>query len=159
MSETKKSGFEVFEGLDDKKLMALCLWGEARGEPLSGKIGIAFVIMNRVKKDGWFGSTIKKVILKPKQFSCFNEKDPNRVKLVMLAQNWDYFFQKDKALRECYYVAEKIIEDNTFQDNVFGATHYKTAKCRASWADSMQLVAVIGNHEFYVEKKEETHGN
>ncbi|HBE44270.1 MAG TPA: cell wall hydrolase [Deltaproteobacteria bacterium] len=155
MSETKKSSFEVFEGLDDKKLMALCLYGEARGEPLSGKIGIAFVIMNRVKKNGWFGSTIKKVILKPKQFSCFNEKDPNRRRLIIIAQNWDYFFQKDKALRECYYVAEKAIEGTAFKDNVFGATHYKTAKCIASWADKMKLVAIIGNHEFYAE--EQTH--
>jgi spore germination cell wall hydrolase CwlJ-like protein len=152
MSETKKSSFEVFEELDDKKLMALCLYGEARGEPLSGKIGVASVIMNRVKKNGWFGSTIKKVILKPKQFSCFNEQDPNRRRLIMIAQNWDYFFQKDKTLRECYSIAERVIEGITFQDNVFGATHYKTVKCIASWADKMKLVAIIGNHEFYTEE-------
>lgn len=158
MNKRKIDPDACFKELDDARLIAICLYGEARGESLSGKIAVASVIMNRVKKDGWFGSTIKEVILKPKQFSCFNDKDPNRRKLVMIAQNWDYFFQKDKALRECYYVAEKVIEGTTFQDNVFGATHYKTAKCRASWADSMNLVAVIDNHEFYIEQESRGQG-
>ncbi len=154
MSETKKSGFEVFKELDEVKLMALCIYGEARGEPFCGKIAVASVILNRVKKDGWFGSTVKEVILKPKQFSCFNVSDPNYTKLVKIATNFDNYCKKDNVLTECYKIAMRMLDNNSPEpkDNVFGATHYKTAKCKASWADSMQLVAVIGNHEFYVEK-------
>jgi len=147
MADTNK----VFKALDDKKLLAICLYGEARGEKIGGKVAVASVIMNRVKKGGWFGDTLQKVILKPKQFSCFNDNDPNRITLVMIAQNWDYYLNKYKALQDCYYVAEKII-DGDLKDSVSGATHYKTIKCHAAWAEKMKLLAVIGNHEFYLEE-------
>jgi spore germination cell wall hydrolase CwlJ-like protein len=140
----------VFKILDKTKLLAICLYGEARGEGMGGKIGVASVIMNRVKKGGWFGKTIHEVILKKMQFSCFNENDPNRTKLVMIAQNWDLYYKKEKALQNCYYVAEKVINGD-LKDNVSGATHYKTIKCKAAWAASMKLMAVIDNHEFYLE--------
>jgi len=146
---------KVFQELEDIRLLALAIYGEARGEPLGGKIGVASVILNRMKKGGWFGKTLKDVILKPYQFSCFNENDPNRIKLLAISQNWDMFYQKDKALRECYDIARKFLDPNDvliFKDNVCGATHYKTKNCKASWADKMQLVAVIGNHEFYSEE-------
>ncbi len=145
----------VFRRLDDIKLLSLVIYGEARGEPLAGKIAVASVVLNRLKKSGWFGKALKDVILKPYQFSCFNENDPNRIKLLAIAQDWDIFFQKDKTLRECYDIAKKLLDPNDFsmaKDNTFGATHYKTKNCKADWADKMQLTAVIGNHEFYVEK-------
>jgi len=147
---------KVFRELDDDKLLALVIYGEARGESYGGKVGVASVILNRLKKGGWFGKTIKDVILKPFQFSCFNDNDPNRIKLLAIAQNWELFYKKDKALRECYDIASKFLDPNDIsmlKDNVSGATHYKTKNCKAYWADKMQLVAVIGNHEFYAEKE------
>lgn len=143
--------YATFRNLDDKKLLAICLYGEARGEAMGGKVGVASVIMNRVKKGKWFGDTVQKVILKPKQFSCFNGNDPNRITLVLISQNWDIYYKKYKALQECYYVAEKVI-DGDLKDSVSGATHYKTKKCKVAWADKMKLMAVIGNHEFYLEE-------
>jgi len=145
----------IFKKLDDVKLLAITIYGEARGEPLAGKIAVASVVLNRFKKNSWFGKTLKDVILKPYQFSCFNEDDPNRIKLLAIAQNWDMFYQKDKVLRECYDIASKFLDPNDItilKDNVFSATHYKTKNCKADWADKMQLTAVIGNHEFYTEK-------
>jgi len=148
-------GNKNFRELDDVRLLALVVYGEARGEPLAGKIAVASVVLNRLKKNGWFGKTLKDVILKPFQFSCFNEDDPNRIKLLAIAQNWDMFYQKEKALRECYDIARKFLDPNditVLKDNTCGATHYKTKNCKAAWADKMQLTAVIGNHEFYAEK-------
>lgn len=145
----------IFRKLDDVKLLALTIYGEARGEPLGGKVGVASVVMNRLKKGGWFGKTLKDVILKPYQFSCFNDNDPNCIKLLAIAQDWDTFYQKDKVLQECHDIARKFLDPNDItilKDNTCGATHYKTKNCKAAWVDKMQLTAVIGNHEFYVEK-------
>lgn len=149
-----KEDKKVFKEIEDAKLLALVIYGEARGEARGGKIGVASVVLNRLKRGGWFGKTIKEVILKSYQFSCFNENDPNRIKLLAIAQNWDIFIQKDKVLRECYDIAQKFLDPNDFtmKDNVCGATHYKTKDCKASWADKMKLTAVIGNHEFYAEE-------
>lgn len=137
-----------FRSLSEARLLAIAIYGEARGEPLGGKIGVASVIMNRVKAGGWFGTSLPAVILKPKQFSCFNAVDPNWVTLSAIAADWDRQFQRDKALRECAMVAERVLAGD-LPDNVMGATHYKTKTCAASWAGTMHLVAVIGNHEFY----------
>ena len=139
---------ECFLKLDETKLLALCIYGEARGEPMASRLGCASVIMNRKKAGGWYGSTIRDVILKPKQFSCFNSNDPNYIGLMAIASNWERMYDKDKALRECFSIAYAVVEGD-MPDNVLGATHYKTIKCVASWAASMQLVATLGHHEFY----------
>jgi spore germination cell wall hydrolase CwlJ-like protein len=119
---------------------------------MGGRIAVASVIMNRVKRGGWFGSSIQGVILKPKQFSCFNTGDPNRLKLMAIASEWAKNYQRDKALRECMFVAEGVISGD-LKSNVFDATHYKTINCQAAWAAKMKQVAVIGQHEFYTDQK------
>jgi N-acetylmuramoyl-L-alanine amidase len=154
-------GKTVFENLPGERLLALCVYGEARGEPIEGKIGVANVVMNRVQRGKaeelrtgrkyWWGTTIHEVILKPQQFSCFNAGDPNRLKLMAIAADWDRYYQRDKALRECAMVAENVI-GGRFPDNTKGATHYKTINCKAAWAASMELVAEIGSHQFFCEK-------
>lgn len=150
MSDKQKDLNACFRGLDDVKLLAICLYGESRGSSPAGKLGVASVIMNRVRKGGWFGSTIKSVILKDKQFSCFNPGDPNRLKLTVIAANWDNQYQKDKALRDCYFIAENVVSGD-MPSNVFDATYYNTKRCDPTWDDKMKLVAVIGNHEFFAE--------
>lgn len=66
---------------DGVKTMALTIWGEARGASFQGRIAVAHVILNRVRKGGWWGSTIEEVCTKPWQFSCWNKGDPNRAKM------------------------------------------------------------------------------
>lgn len=139
-----------FRTLTDTQLMALCIYGEARGESLAGKIAVAHTIMNRVKLPKWWGRTIQDVILKPKQFSCFNDGSKNRLTLRAIAADWDRAFQRNRVLRECYLVAEGVIEGD-IRDNTDGATHYNTIDCDPSWDDAMVRTDVIGNHEFYKE--------
>ena len=45
-------------------LLARTIWGEARGEGQTGMQAVANVIMNRVKKGGWWGATVQDVVLK-----------------------------------------------------------------------------------------------
>ncbi len=67
-------------------ILAKTLYGEARGEGLSGLEAVANTIINRVNtakaKGGrfWWGNDIISVCQKPYQFSCWNKKDPNRKK-------------------------------------------------------------------------------
>ena len=147
---------KCFLNLDETKLLALLGYGEARGElekyPGSA-LGVMSVAMTRAKeaqagRTTWWGKTLREVILKPKQFSCFNPSDPNYVGLMAIAGNWDRAYQKNSVLRECRRLAEGVINGD-FPDNVFGATHYNTKKCDPKWDDNMRLTAVIGNHEFF----------
>ncbi len=71
------SGQVQLDRLTEPQLLARCIWGEARGEPIQGKLAVAHVVLNRVKAQSYYGKTIRDVILKPWQFSCFNENDPN----------------------------------------------------------------------------------
>jgi spore germination cell wall hydrolase CwlJ-like protein len=134
----------MFDNLKDNELMALCIFGEARGEPYAGKCAVGHVILNRVKRKSWYGKTIKGVILKPYQFSCFLKADPNYLKLVELASS------PDKIDDECLDIATGVI-DGIIDNPVDGATHYHTVNIRPAWKDAMEYVTTIGHHLFYKE--------
>ena len=80
--------------------MAKTMWGEARGEGKSGLVAVGWVIRNRCQSGGWFGNTIRKVCLKPYQFSCWNEDDCNK------AQMDDLTPENSKTLRDIMNIAE-----------------------------------------------------
>ena len=68
----------------DRDILARTLWGEARGEGFDGQIAVAWTIRNRVfdgKAKSWWGEGYAEVCLKPWQFSCWNQNDPNYVYL------------------------------------------------------------------------------
>ncbi|HDH01102.1 MAG TPA: cell wall hydrolase [Nitrospirae bacterium] len=140
----------IFKSLGDKELFTLCLFGEARGESIDGKIAVASVIINRLKRQSWFGKSLKEVILKPYQFSCFLEKDPNRKVLEKIADEFREHLTENIALRECYWVAEGVL-DEWLTSNVGKATHYHTKQVDPKWDNEMKLITIIGNHEFYEE--------
>jgi N-acetylmuramoyl-L-alanine amidase len=142
-------GMQRFRELTDAQLLAVCLYGEARGESREGKIAVASVIKERVKKGGWFGMGYHGVILKPYQFSCFLTSDPNFPKLYDIAGDFCRYLDKSKTLRRCYEIARGIIEGSIQQ--TLRATHYKTNNCKAAWADKMKKIATIDNHSFYGE--------
>ena len=79
-----KKGYDMTQPQDI--YMAKTIWGEARGEGARGMQAVANVIMNRVNRGGWYGASIKDVVLKPYQFSCWNATDPNRAKIDALTE-------------------------------------------------------------------------
>ena len=141
-----------FLKLDDTQLLALCIYGETGKKLITGhQLGVAWCCVNRVKdlaRRG-IGMTLKDVILAPKQFPCFQEGNPNRLGLMAIAGGWDKAFQVNRHLRECFRIAEGVISGD-LPDNVSGATHYRKSKDQAPWSEAKELVAVIGNYEFYV---------
>ena len=54
---------------EDKTLLALCIYHEARGESFEGQRAVAEVILNRVLSEKW-PNTIKEVINDEGQFDC-----------------------------------------------------------------------------------------
>ena len=134
-----KKGYDMTQ--DQTTYLAKTLWGEARGEGKRGMQAVGNVVLNRVKKAGWFGASVKDVVLKPYQFSCWNKADPNRAKLDNLT------FAELKS-SGAYEVAENLI-NGKLPDITGGATHYHAKNVTPYWAKSMTKTTEIGNHVFY----------
>lgn len=143
---------ECFLKLTDTQLLTLCIYGETGTKKvvMGHRLGVASCVMNRARNltGRGAGVTLKDVILAPGQFPCFQEGNPNRLGLMAIACGWDKAFQVNKHLRECFRIAEGVLGGD-LPDNVSGATHYKKNKDQAPWSDTMKLVAVIGEYEFY----------
>ena len=131
---------------EPETILAKTIYGEARGESITGKEAIASVVLNRLKiskqKNGyWWGDSIKEICLKPWQFSCWNKDDPNYAKLQNLSDNDEiYIICKRTAAR----AAANLIPDATD-----GATHYHTRNVRPQWSIGKFPCATIGHHVFY----------
>ena len=125
----------------ETEILAKTIYGEARGEGLSGMEAIANVVMNRVHKKNWWGQTISEVCLKPKQFSCWNENDPNG-KLIKGDLTTDSVFQV------CCRIAKRAIK-GLLPDITKGSTHYHALSVNPAWANRLVPNAQIGNHLFY----------
>lgn len=145
---------DVFRKLTDTQLLALTIYGEARGESLAGRIAVGSVILERVNHRAWDGRTIQEVCLKPWQFSCYNEMDPNFGKLAKIAEQWDQAMALDPALNDCYTIASGLLDGSIPRTPEIAASNccqYATAAGAKSvkWDDKMTVVARIGNHIFY----------
>lgn len=126
--------------LDDQEMyLARTIYGEARGEGERGMHAVANVIMNRVKKGGWYGASVKDVVLKPYQFSCWNANDPNR-SIILNAT--------EQQLAQATAIAKRAIAGN-LPDITGGAINYHAKSVNPYWAASMTKTATIGNHIFY----------
>ncbi len=125
-------------------VLARTLWGEARGETDQGLHAVAWVIRNRARMGGWWGSTITTVCRKPWQFSCWNENDPNSV-----------YLRGEKAIphvdyQRCARAAASVLEDKV-ADPTGGATHYYSTSMAKppAWVKGAVMAAKIGRHLFY----------
>jgi len=124
-------------------IFARTLWGEARGEPLAGKVAVAMVIINRAKNPGWWGDGIESVCSFPYQFSCWNDDDPNRTKMEAVTKD-------DAMFRECLIIA-RLAEEGLLVDKTDGATHYHHEAIMPHWIIKGRLDPCYraGGHLFY----------
>jgi N-acetylmuramoyl-L-alanine amidase len=156
----------------DLSVLAQTIWGEARQEGTKGMIAVGNVIKNRAEANKkMFGQGIKGVALKPKQFSCWNEGDPNREKLKDILQYdklvsmrksptgepFNEWFQKFKNTGEyleykSYLKAKEIAQqilNGSVPDPTKGAVYYHTLDVKPIWRTKLDQVAQFGNHVFY----------
>jgi len=127
-------------------ILARTLYGEARGETVRGKEAVACVILNRVRRAQhrggyWWGHSIEQVCLKPWQFSCWNENDPNRAKILSVEPGHRVF---DTCLRIARRAVSGCLDDPTR-----GATHYHAEHVMPPWSRGRPACAEIGHHLFY----------
>lgn len=103
----------------DLDILARTLYGEAESGDESDARAIACVVMNRTVYPNWPASPAE-VCLQPWQFSCWNQNDPNRARILQVTVG-------DAWFRVCRDIAADAIEGR-LRDETNGATHYY-----ASW--------------------------
>ncbi len=135
------------DDLSPQTVVALTIFGEARGEPIEGQIAVACVIRNRVKDKRW-PDDYAGVCLQRLQFSCWNEHDPTYAAVMRAAEKARHA-QYEPAMLQCMWIAQGVV-DNAVLDVVRGANHYHADSIGApSWSDKMMLTAKKGHHIFY----------
>lgn len=123
-------------------LLALAVWREARGEIFKAKLGVAWSIMNRVARPGWWGKSIFEVITKKFQYSSFLANDPNSIK----------FPDPDDATWKDSVKAAYAAMLSNMPDPTFGASHYHDMSMdsnKPEWAKTGIYLTSIGALRFY----------
>jgi N-acetylmuramoyl-L-alanine amidase len=112
--------------------LAKAIFWEARGEPLSGQLAVAQVILNRVESRR-FGNDICSVVKAPRQFSFV------RAGVIPEASNRSQWGTSQAVA----HVALR----GEWDDVVGTATHFHATRVNPAWR--LTRVATIGNHIFY----------
>jgi spore germination cell wall hydrolase CwlJ-like protein len=125
-------------------ILARTIWGEDRSGGISNMADVACVVLNRVKKPCWWGNSIITVCLKPYQFSCWLESDPNHAKLIAVSDD-------DLQFMEAMGIANQAV-GGTLLDTVNGATSYyaKSMKEPPKWSDALSPVYENSHHLFFI---------
>lgn len=113
---------------NDLNLLARCVYAEARGEPYTGQVAVAAVVLNRVKSAS-FPNTIAGVIYQPYAFTAVDDGQIN------LTPNSTAYKAAQDALNGW--------------DPTYGCLYYyNPATATSSWIWSRQTVVTIGKHVF-----------
>lgn len=128
-------------------LAAATLWHEARGEGKEGMQAVLNVIMNRA---GGKFDEIDKIILKPKQFSCWNSvSDPKTTASEMAQKASDGKLSDSQQFKEAAALV-KLAIDGKLSDITGSAKYYFNPKlAKPKWAEKLTKTKSIGNHDFY----------
>lgn len=120
------------------KLVADTLYLEAGGESSFGRLGVASVIWNRAK-----GSSLDRVILAKKQFSCWNSvSSPMR-----------YRSPDNASYRHCVLVARDMVAGTFVPPRGFqGVMSYHEQSVSPYWRGHFQVVVQVDHHIFYQHK-------
>ncbi|SFZ86079.1 Cell wall hydrolase CwlJ, involved in spore germination [Devosia enhydra] len=138
-----KAGTEV----SDKELwcLATAIYFEARGEAYRGQIGVAQVVLNRVKHS-LYPSTICSVVFQNQhmrnacQFSFACDGIPEKV-------------TDQKSWKQAEEIARGTVKGDLYLAEVGAATHYHATYVKPRWAPRMQKLTQIGLHVFYQFKR------
>lgn len=129
------------EHVANRFMLALCIWREARAEPLEGRVAVAFTVLNRAKHPGWWGNDVYSVVTKPWQYSSITAPGDKQLHLFPKLS--------DTTWLECLQVASDVL-DGDVPNPVPGADSYFADYIPApKWATADKFVRQIGHHLFY----------
>lgn len=132
---------------EDLKLLALTIWGEARGDGPEAMRAVGHVIANRMEAER-FGDSVKDVVWKRKAFSCWNPGDPNREAMSNIAQLPKESVDR-KRWQQALQISQEILSGRS-RDITNGALFYHTKQINPYWVeDNAEPTAIIANHVFY----------
>ena len=137
ITKPSMDGYEYYTTKSYTQQDILCLakniYFESRGEPITGKIAVALVTLNRVNHGTLFDKTVCKVVYAHKQFSW---TDTN------------YKIKDGYAWQEAQALAYGILKGFILVPSM-NALYFHTKQVNPHWARTKTIVAVIGNHIFY----------
>ena len=118
---------------------------ESLGEPYEGKLAVAEVIRNRMRRKYASDGTVIGTVLRPSQFSGWNSRDPS---LLMSAKADD----DHMAVRDCIKAWIEAFEHET--NTVSGSVLYHADYVKPPWASapSVKLICKKGRHLFYTDR-------
>lgn len=129
-------------------MLAATIWAEARGEGYEGMRAVGYVIANRMKNNFRTDGTIEGTVKWPKQFSCWNKQDPNRVKMTeeyLENAKGTELYQWETAKQ----IAADIMRNGTRNDITNSSLFYHAEYVSPDWASNDNKSVVIGQHIFY----------
>lgn len=132
-------------------LLAATIWGEGRGEGEVGMHAILNVILNRahgnIRNAG-------NVVLKPKQFSCWNNiHDPSAYSQKLAEKNRSDNSPDGMMYKKAISLVDLAMKDK-LNDITQGAQFYFNPQLASpSWAKKLDKTVSIGHHDFYKLKK------
>lgn len=108
--------------MNDLDVFARTLFGEAEAKNEEDAVAIACVIINRVNLPNW-PDTISEVCLQPWQFSCWNQNDPNRNRILNAKGQWF-----DRCREIASWAMKGFPEDPTNRSTHYYATYVAKPK-------------------------------
>lgn len=131
--------------------LTLTIWGESRGEPIDGKVGVAMVMRNRLGTKYRGALTYVDVCTAHAQFSAWtDEVTQMQAEAELLTGDPTLAHHPDPTLRLCWEIARATIA-GTLSDNTRGSNHYLTTELYQSatpvWARGV-AVLTLGNQVF-----------
>jgi spore germination cell wall hydrolase CwlJ-like protein len=149
--------------MNEQDLLTLCVWAEARGEPMDGQAAVARVVLNRMKQKFHSDGTIRGTVLAYHQFSWawfeYHEGKP-----IVIAKSFteavevsEKLWAKVGRLRAVDPIREIVRQ---VQAGKYSGTAYDRLTDKAvlycnrdmvspAWAKPEKLVCTIGQHSFY----------
>lgn len=136
---------------DDSDVMILsrAIFGEARNlqSPDKLRVAVGWTIKNRVNNPSWWGNSYHSAITKPRQYSAFNQGDPNRKYVESPLHKGNETDRK--SWQNCYKIAEQVITGE-IEDPTSGATHYYDQSISPpDWASPGNFVIKISTVFFH----------
>jgi spore germination cell wall hydrolase CwlJ-like protein len=131
------NGFEFYKNKNYTQQDIVCLakniYFESRGEPMTGKLHVAKVTLNRANHETLFDKTICKVVYATKQFSWTDK---------------ELKVKSGPAWHEALLLAKGILQGYILIPTT-DALYFHTKDIKPKWAKNKIIVARIGNHIFY----------